>query len=358
MSLLLIPAANAQRRHLSLALEDSYRDALADFAAGSPDQAVSRVVELEEGSSPECIRAIELRTAEELARREPESLVVQAYLRLAVRQARYQTRSRALYLFGFESDSITGLRELVDLYVATSRQGDARSVAAGLVTSMADGVAALRSAQRLEAARVLLEGALKLDRDHVAALHSLAVTLELLGRPGQSLPYLDRLLALAPEDPRFRLRRAVVTVKSGRLERGQLLLEQVTTIGPIWARDLATQELARLLVAGGREDEAAALLREGLRELPGEKLSLQLAAMLDPRWTESWEVLDAWFAEPLGDSGPSARLIYEDGAKDDLDALKQELGSKVLERLAGLESALRRLPELAGSDRLAFADCR
>ena len=192
--------------------------------------------------------------------------------------------------------------------------------------------------------------------------HSL-LTLELQGRPAQALPHLDRLLALEPENPAARVRRALVTVKAGRVDRGEELLEELTTSGPTWTRDLATQEFARLLAAGGRKDEAVALLRQGLRELPREKLSLQLAALLDPRWTDSWEVLGVWLdgprpAGPAGDSEPSARWIYEGGAKEDLDALRVELGSEVSGRLAGLERTLSQLPGPADYQRKKLAGCR
>ena len=332
--------------------------ALADLAAGSLELAVSRVVGLEEESSARCVQAIELRTAKQLAGLEPESLVAQAFLRLAVLETRNERWRQALNLFGFERVSMDGLRELGDLYVATSQRSDAPSVTAGLLTYLAHMVAAARSAPRLDTARFLLEAAAELDPDHPAALHSLAVNLELRDRPGQALQHLDRLLALEPEEPRFRVRQAMVTLKSGRVERGRLLLEDLTTSGPIWARSLATQELARLLLAAGREDEAEALLRKGLLELPREKLSLQLAALLDPRWMDSWKVLGSWLAAPQRDSGPSARWIYEDGAKEEIVALRQGLRSAVADRSAALESALIRLPELADDARKTLAACR
>lgn len=358
VSLLLPAAAGAQDRHPSLVIEDSYREALEQAGDGSLTQVVSRVLGLERGSSEQCILAIELRTAKELARKDPESLVVQAFLRLGVRQARYATLRASREVFGFERLSIAGLKELVDLYVATAQNSDATSMAAGLLTYLAHGVAGLRSGQRLETARELLEDAVGLDPGHLAALHSLAVTLELLGRPTQALPHLDRLVLLEPEDPRYRVRRAVVTVKSGRLDRGRPLLLELTTDGPIWARELAIQELARLLLAGGQHAEAETLLRQSLLELPREKLSLQLAAQLDPNWTESWRVLSAGLGESQADSGPSPRWIYEEGASEEIKALRLELGSGVTARLAGLKNALRRLPELPDSHRKILAGCR
>ena len=360
VTLLLAPAARAQQRHPSLVVEDSYREALAELAAGSLEPAVSRVVGLEEESSAACVQAIELRTAERLAGHEPESLVAQAFLRLAVHEASYEKWRRAVNLFEFERVSINGLRGLGDLYLETSQRSDAPSLTAGLLSYLAHMVAVARSAPRLETASDLLEAVVGLDPDHPAARYSLAEALELLRRPEQALPHLDRLLELEPEDPRFRLRRALVTVKSGQLERGQLLLEELTTDGPIWARDLATQELARLLSASGREDEAVALLRNGLLELPREKLSLQLAALLDPRWMDSWEVLGAWLAVQQRDSGPSARWIYEDedGAKEEIDALRQRLGSAAADRSAALERALSRLPKRADEHREIFPVCR
>ncbi len=360
VTLLLAPPARAQRRHPSLVVEDSYREALAELAAASLERAVGRVVGLEDESSATCVQAIELHTARQLAAVGPESLVAQAFLRLVVHETRYEKWSQAVNLFEFERVSIDGLQELGDLYLASSQRREASSVTARVLTYLAQMVAAARSAPRLETASDLLEAAVGLDPDDPAARYSLAEALELLGRPEPALQHLDRLLELAPEDPRFRLRRALVTVKAGRLERGEALLAELTTDGPIWARDLATQELARLLAAGGRDDEAVALLRTGLLELPREKLSLQLAALLDPRWMDSWEVLGAWLTAPQTDSGPSARWFYEDeeGAKARRSALRQRLGSAVASRSAALNRALIRLPEPADHDREIFPACR
>ncbi len=215
-----------------------------------------------------------------------------------------------------------------------------------------------RTRRRLDAARDLLQPALELDPDHLAALYSLAVTNELLSRLGQALESLDRLIVLAPDDSRFQLRRAVVTVKSGQLDRGRLLLEELRSGGPTWVRDLATQELARLLLTTGREDEAQALLQEALPELPREKLSLQLAALLDPRWMDSWAALEAVAAAPLEDAGPSARWLYDQGANREIDVVRRRLNTAISARLDALESALARLPEPGGYDRATLAACR
>jgi tetratricopeptide (TPR) repeat protein len=360
LALLLLPVARAQR-HPSDVVEDSYRGALSRLAAGSLGPAVSRVIELEERSSAHCLQVVELRMAELLASRDPEALVAQALLRIALHETRYQQWRRAANPFEFEKVSMSALRELGDLYVSTSQHRDARSITAGLLTHMAHMVGAARSAPRLEAASDLLEAAVEIDPDHPTARYSLAEALELLGRPVQALEHLDRLLELEPEDPRLRVRRALLTVKSGRLERGQLLLEELTTDGPVWVRDLATQELARLLTAAGRKEEAVALLREGLEELPREKLSLQLAALLDPHWMGSWEVLGAWLDTTQRDSGPSARWIYEDedGVNEKRVALRRELGSAAAERSAALKSALSRTPPLSDeARRTVAASCR
>jgi len=356
--LFVAPAAEAQKRHPSLVVEDYYRKALADLASGSLPKAVDRAVLLETKSGEDCLRAIERRTAELFMTREPESIVAQAYLRLGIRQARHQSRGESRRIFVFESSSLKSLEELLDLYLTSSREDEAPSVAAGLLTYMAHGVASLRSPQRLAAAKDLLEAALALDEGHLPARHLLAVGLELRGLESRALPHLDQLVALEPDDPRFRARRAVVTVKAGQVERGEELLRELTIDDSEWARDLATQELARLLAATGRREEAIAILRGGLRELPSEKLSLQLAALLDPRWMDSWEVLGQWLSESGEEAGPSARWIYESGAKVEIDALRQELGSALADRLGRLASSLKRLPDSADSQRKIVSGCR
>lgn len=348
MSLLLALNAGAQRRQ-PRGPERAYRQALTDFARGAASSAVRQVIALEKDESTAGIRRIELRTAELLAREEPESLVAQAVLRLAVRQAHYDANEPFSEPFGFERVSMEGLKDLAALYVESSFRDDASSLAAGLLVHMAHSVSELRSVHRLAAAADLLETALAYDRAHPAALHSLAVAHELQGRYGQALPYLERLQQLEPGDPRLRMRFALVTARSGRLKSGRRLLEELTTEGPIWVRDLATQELARLLAESGQAGQAEALLRQGLVELPREKLSLQLAALLDPDWAASTEVLESWLDEAPRDAGRSGRWIYDDGAKEEIEALGLELRSAAADRLDLLERALSRLPGRSGN---------
>jgi tetratricopeptide (TPR) repeat protein len=356
--LLIAPAAEAQKRHPSLVVEENYRKALEDLSRGSLPEAVDRAVLLETGTSEDCLRAIERRTAELFTTREPESIVAQAYLRLGIRQARYSSRGASRKIFAFERFSLRSLEDLVEMYVASSQETEAPSVAAGLLTYMAHGLASLRSPQRLEVAGGLAEAALALDERHVTARLLLAVSLELRGLDGRSVRHMDQLVSLEPGNPRFRMRQAVVAAKAGQLERAEELLRELTADDSEWVRDLATQELARLLVADGRREEATALLRGGLRELPREKISLQLAALLDPRWADSGEVLGEWLAEPDADAGPSARWIYEGSARVEIDALREELGSALADRLGRLANGLRRLPDPADSHREIVSGCR
>ena len=342
----LTASAASARRDPTLDVEDRYRHALADFAAGELAKAVNRMAVLERKIANGCLEAVEARTAEALAHRDPESLVIQAFLRLVVRQARYQSRQPAGGLFPFESVSIRAVERLVEMYLATSTDDEAPSLGAGLLAYLAHGIGALRSAPRLQTARELLQAALELDPNHHAARYQLVVVLELLGRPGQALQHLDPLLELAPDDAQLRVRRATLNLKAGRVDLGRELLEELAAAGPIWARELATQKLARLLAREGRPDEAAELLRRAMQELPPEKLSLQLAALLDPEWTESWRVVGTWVARASGDAGPSARWIYEDGARRKIDALRTEIGMAVGRRSERLERALIALPDL------------
>lgn len=355
-ALLLPPAATAQRRHPALAVEDAYRQALAELAVGSFDLAVGRIVGIERVSSSRCVQAIELHTARKLVERAPESLVAQAVLRLALHEARPEPWRRAVNLFEFEHVSVDGLRDLGELYLKYSASDEAGSLTGKVFTSLAYMVAAARSGPRLDAARSLLETAAELDPDHPAVLLSMAVNLELRRRPAEALPHLERLVALEPDVFRYRIRHALVTLRSGRTQRGQRLLADLRTRGPTWTRSLATQELARFLLAAGHADQAATILREGLLELPGEKLSLQLAALLDPDWRGSWEVLAARLAAPGTDGGPSPRWTYEEGAREEIEALRRALESAVENRSAALAKALIRLPGLADDAREADDD--
>lgn len=357
VSLALVPAARARQAQTFFEVGESYRTALEDLAGGELELAVSRVVFLGETSSARCVEAIERRTAAQLSAREPESLVGLALLHLAVHQETYLTWSPSYELLRFERFSINGLRDVISLYVQTSTAPERRSLAAGLLTFLAEVIAATRSAQRLDTGRLLLEDALELDPDHRAALHALAVNLELRDRPAQALPHLERLVELAPGNDRYLARRAVLTVKAGRQARGRELLEELRADGPEWTRELATQELARLLASSGRAGEAEAVLRQGLEELPSEKLALQLSALLDPRWMESGQVLFDWLTAARRDAGPSARWLYEDGAKVEIDALRRELGEAVGLRAGALDDAVRRLPPIADDSGLRAA-CR
>jgi tetratricopeptide (TPR) repeat protein len=355
--LLSAPAA-AQVRHRSLVVEDDFRLVLRDFADGSHSRAIERLIRLEAKTSLECLEAIELRNARLLAVRDPESVMVMAFLRLGYRQALYKSKEAHPGLYRFEVTAADSLRSLAEVYVAASNNREARSLTAGLYTYLAHGIGALRSVKRLEAARELLEEAVELDPRHPAALYSLTVTLELLGRPALALNHLETLLARTPDDLRFRVRRAALTVKAGRSEQGRRLWEELRAEGPPWARELATQELARLLADDDRGQDAAQLLRQGIDALGSEKLHLQLAALLDPEWDQSWAVLSDWLADAQPRPAPTGRWVYEDGATEEIEAVRIELGRAVAERSPALLAALMGVPVLEDHRRKNLSVCK
>jgi tetratricopeptide (TPR) repeat protein len=358
LSALVLAVPVRGQRHPSLDIEDGYRIALSDFSEGAWVDAVGKVLYLERESSLHCLQAVELYTASQLIRTQPESLLIQTFLRVAARQAHYTTLTERTELFAFERAAISTVRKLGLLYLDSSSEPEARSLLAGFYTYLAQGIASLRSRERVGTAAELLESAVELDGSHRAARLSLVVALELLGRPAQAAEHLERLLELSPDDPRFLVRRAVLTVKAGRALLGEQLLEELTSSGPTWSRELATQELAGLMASQGRETEAEALLRRALEELPSEKIRLQLAAQIDPRWSESWAVLEPWLAEPPREAEPSGRWVYENGAGDEIDTLRGELGAAVADRSASLKIALERVPTPHDRQRKKLAACR
>lgn len=136
-----------------------------------------------------------------------------------------------------------------------------------------------RDLQIFDEAREHLVDAVQLEPENVPYLHALTTLDERRGDYGTAHHYLERLVELSPEDDAGRLRLALVSRRLGRQQEArrhlELLLEEATLP---WVRELAHQELARVLAEEGEEAAAVDVLRQGLESFPrSQALGLQLS---------------------------------------------------------------------------------
>lgn len=177
---------------------------------------------------------------------------------------------------------------LVRLLLRTQGEFDTHAWAARLLGRLA---LLQRQRQRLLPARQTLHRSVDLDPEEVALRVHLGLLEEKLGDYGAAERSFLRWVELEPEDPEARLR---LSLTQGRLGKGEVsrwgLGELWQSEAPTWVRVVALQELAQALAREGKEDQALALLLEGLGEFPREAgiriqlLGLRPSGLGLPRW--------------------------------------------------------------------------
>jgi tetratricopeptide (TPR) repeat protein len=219
----------------------------------------------------------------------------------------------------------------------------------------------VRSEERQYAALGLLERSLEHDPSNGDAGLVLVHVHEILGETMRALRAAAAVLERYPEHPEARLRLAV---NLGR-DAPRRAIDPLTAVArgdaPIeheWMRRIAYGELARLARERDDLDEAIRLLEEARGALgPSEDLVIQLAFVEGHRERRegrrrfdtgrlSW-VLDD-FSEPRG---LTARMRYDQGPVDSMDALVARIDRAVSETRPRLGAIL---DELARLDRIGF----
>ena len=321
-------------------VRDGYRAALRLLAAGNRDGAKDAMQELQSkvlsGDKPatsDDLLEVELEVADDLARKDAESLVPvltlhQVLYRDAVRKSGFllSTHNRELIF------------KLTDLYAERSNHPERRGRAARFLMGLAAEM--IWTAPPTMRAR-LFQQIVTYDDKQETALLCLAVDSERQGRYADAVGYLQRL----PAEPEARLRLAVNLARIGRVQDSRKLLrevgEQTSPKPEPWQLAIAWQELGRLQIAAGDLQGAEQTLREGLRRLPeDDKLAVQLGMVRDlkkdPRGGRD---AVAGLGKTPG-TGGAARNRYNQLPTDKLEEAWTELQQQGIERIGSLAAVL------------------
>ena len=332
----------------SRAIAAAFRDALAQLAGGDLDGARAALVEHEtrwlrtDAIATEDLHELQVRAVTGLAKADREAVL--PVLALYQELYRYHARRRA-------SLPSTHAREMVFALAAwlggEGATPAARDLAASALVAFAAELPA--NGSRLVLSRTLRQ-ALALRARDTSALLALAVDAERNGEYPGALHWLQEILAVDPTHPEARLRLAINRARTGTPKRSVELLTELlddaaaATTPPPWWLAIAHQELARLHVAAGQRPAAEAVLRRGLERLPGEeKLSLQLAVLLDspPRRPEARSLLAAWAPTRVDRGFDAARNRYHQLPVELLRRAADDFRRLALARSGALATALR-----------------
>jgi tetratricopeptide (TPR) repeat protein len=341
-----VPAApsipdTVEGRKLRSAIRTAYRDALGLWAAGQEADALGAVAALEDSllrRSEAPVRADEILEMEiafgrELAAVDVESLL--PLLRFHRRLHEEATNKKRFIGSTIAREVFLGLAE-------TCREGGRPELARRFETTFA--ITLLRQGSRSRAgqifSRVLAE-----EPGNEAILLELAADAERRADRAGAIDRLDALLRLQPDHGEARLRKALDQGQLGRTaEATEELRSLIRDETGGWRLRVAYHELARLLLADRRPEEAQRVLREGLQRLPGdEKLTILLAATLERNFhrSEAGDVLAA--LRPEGrDGGGTARRRYNHPPQGLHEALVADLDREAASRLPNLVTALER----------------
>ena len=231
--------------------------------------------------------------------------------------------------------------ELAEILAERSGTPAAISFAGRTLTSFA---AYLWSPSNIGLSADLFYRASVVDPSNELALQGLAAAWERSGNYEKAIEVLTQALRQRPDDPELSLRLALCDLRypEGAHEEALAQLASLTRVqDPKWVRSVAYQELARAQLASDGPSDAAATLREGLQNLPGDQqLSLQLASILDGqrRRSEAMAILDA--IDIRGWERESARQTYDFWEPPDLVEVRTGLRREMETGLAPLAAGL------------------
>ena len=235
--------------------------------------------------------------------------------------------------------------ELAEIYAQEANTQKAREFSGWVLTSFAANVWLPTS---MGGSANLFYRSYLVDPGNQVALFGLAAAYERSGDYEKAIEYLRQALRIDPENSEVGLRLALCLIRS-EPEPPQVAISNLTVLTgeahPTWIRSVAYQELAKIWIQNGREDEAESLVRKGLGELPGDpQLSLQLAAMLDRqrRRDEAVRTLDAIAADGRHQDSPRQR--YAVWAPTGMDEVRVALREEMKQGLSALGAGLQVAP--------------
>jgi Flp pilus assembly protein TadD len=324
----------------------AYRQALALLASGEREAARVAVTKMETSvlsgekpASSEDLLEVELDVAQEVSRGEAEAVVPLLTLHQVI--YRDSVRRQSFLLSTHDRELVF---RLAALYADRSGTPEGRKKAARFL----DGIAAemIWTAPPSLRAR-LYKQILSFDPEDRTALLCMAVDAERQGRYAEAVGHLEHLERLRPGQPEVLLRLSVNLARIGKVQDARRILSNITGISDRtraepWHVAVASQELARMLMAAGDLDAAEAAVREGLRRQPDDdKLAIQLGMIRDlrkdPRGARE---AVAKVGIKTGGSGGAARNRYNRMPLEELDRAWSELQQAALDLLPSLAAAL------------------
>jgi tetratricopeptide (TPR) repeat protein len=340
------PVAKPQvtkKRVRDRAITNAYHKALGLMATGSSLEARRALAELERRAyattsarSRIQLRAVEGQSALLIAREQPASLMAVTLLHRDMYHwyaARYESElsehswataaamaEQTLKIPGWEP--LDGFVEclLLDLASDLARRGDVRR------------------------AQMLLERAAKLEPKNAPVLFGLGLVHEFAGEPIEATEYLQKLVNVRPDQYEAKLRLAINRERTGADRKArELMRDLLVEPAPEWIQTIAYQQLAQMLIADDRIEEAEELLREGAIRLPdNQRLQILLAYVLD-RKQRPWDataVIEA--LEARGSQlSTSPRVRYAEWPPLEPDRVRSTLDEA---RTAGLEALREVMP--------------
>ena len=317
-------------------LADSYRQVLSELAKDQGGQARSALLDLESGvltdGTLEPLKAAQLRVAEELSKRDVESLIPL----LVLHDDLYSVyRQRRLFSLGNHARVIIEL--VAELYAERGGSRGSHIVASRALASLGG---YLQEANLPSSSRRLYQRALSHDDHNLAALLGLATSFERYGDYTEAAAVLEDLIAAHPKSGEGLLRLAVNVERLGSAARARQLVERaIETQAPDWVRSLAFQMLARILMEIGNLERAAEVLEQSRVELPEQHDTIYLLAHIYDRMRQPYLSLELLDSVPAS-RRPSPRKIYDSWPADSLEDVRRALSEASAVRLASVSKAL------------------
>lgn len=322
------------------AFENGYRAALLRLAEGDAASARQSLAGLEKGLlerhpslALDDMAMIELRVLRQISKSNPEALlpILKVYgeiYREASAQRAFLRSTHARQL----------LFTLADHYSSTTSSDEGRKGIARFLVGFAAELA--RGAEPGGLSTAAFKRTLDIDPTDEVALLCLAIDAERRGDYRAALPYLEQLAKSHPGSREGKVRLAVNLSRLDKRREAKKLFAELAT-GSDWTAEVASQELARLLLAEGKLAEAETFLTEARRRFPqDEKLAFQLASLLDrqakPR--QAAEILASF--QPAAGTTRSARLRYADLPEEAIRRAMDDFAELAKPRLMQLQKVL------------------
>lgn len=338
---LAVPAAGANAIG-EAEIENRYRQVLSILAAGDHAGALAALADLEADATPhgeagevDVLFRSKVRTLRDVLDEQAEVLVPVIMLH---HDGYLYYRDRKQPFLAAHSRQM--VEELSVLYAKRADTEGARVTAARILTSLGGH---LLDASMTSSALSNFNQALVLDPRDTAALRSLGVLAEKVGRLEEAQSIFRRLLSIAPDDPEAKLRLALIAGKMKDTETAadglRLAIASPTT--PAWLAELAVQELGQLLSDEGRQPQAIQVVHRGVERFPtSQRLLIQLSYLYERQGQRGQALNAAEKAAALTVTEPTPRWRYNRWPQEDLAAVRKSLNESVTPRLQLLAAAL------------------